>query len=162
MIHKLKIAAAVAVASTALFTGTVYAASANASINIATPLVISQVADLSFGDTFVPATGGTVVVSTAGVATQTGDVVLPTGTVTAAEFDVVGETSSAYTVTLPTTATMTNGVTGTITVDGFNHNATEVLNVSGAETFQVGATATLAAAQESGAYTGSFDVTVAY
>lgn len=162
MNHKLKMILVTAVASTSLFTSTAYSATAGASMNILTPIVISQVTDLSFGDTFVPATGGTVVVSTAGTATPTGDVTLPTGTVTAAEFDVVGEASSAYTVTLPASATMTNGATGSITIDTFNHNATEALSVGGTETFQVGATATLAAAQEAGAYTGSFDVTVAY
>lgn len=161
MVQKLKIAAMTAIASTALFSGTVHAATAGASINISTPIVISQAQDLAFGDTFVPATGGTVTVVSDGSVTQTGDVVAPTGSAPA-EFTVAGTASSAYVVTLPTSITMSNGATGTITVDTFEHNATQVLDVAGAETFQVGATATLAGAQEAGAYTGTFDVTVAY
>ncbi|MDP3436251.1 MAG: DUF4402 domain-containing protein, partial [Bacteroidales bacterium] len=82
-------------------------ATANASGTIVTPIAITKTVDLNFGNIAVSATGGTVILAPAGTRTITGGVTLPanTGTVTAAEFNVTGQSGYTYSITLPTTPT---------------------------------------------------------
>ena len=80
----------------------------------------------------------------------------------AASFNVTGEGSQAYAITLPSSATLNSGG-NTMTVDTFTHDAggSPALS-SGSDSFNVGATLNVGASQAPGAYTGTFAVTVGY
>ena len=84
------------------------------------------------------------------------------GTPAASSFDVTGEPGQVYSITLPSSATLTSGA-NTMTVDTFTHDsgATPSL-VAGSDTFNVGATLNVGAAQAAGSYSGTFAVTVNY
>ena len=81
-------------------------------------------------------------------------------------FNVTGQASTAYTITLPTTINMTNG-TNTIAVNTFVSfpaaGANGLLNAAGSQLLLVGATrAALAANQALGTYSGTYTVDVVY
>jgi hypothetical protein len=152
----------------ALFaTGTAFAATsatANATANIVTAIGITKSVDLQFGNV-VSSTGATfVILSTAGV--RTGDAILSTGGTgaSAASFAVSGDAGSTYAITLPTTATLTTTPGAeTMTVDTFNSNPTGTGTLTlGSQNLLVGATLHVGAGQVSGAYAGTFNVSVAY
>jgi hypothetical protein len=143
-------------------------ATATATATIVTPISITKDVDMNFGNVAVQSTtGGTVVLSPAGVRTKTGGVTLPTttGTVTAASFTVNGTGNYTYTITLPSTAlTITSGAnTMTVTTFTSTPSATGQLT-AGAQTLNVGATLNVAAAQPAGTYVSAtpFNVTVNY
>ena len=153
------------------FTSTTFAQAtdvATATATIVTPISIAKTADMSFGNIAVSATsGGTVVLATAGTRSSTSGVTLPAtaGTVSAAAFTVTGTGSFTYTITLPSSVTLThtNG-TDQMTASSFTSNpsGTGALT-SGTQSIAVGATLTVAAGQASGVYTsGNFNVTVNY
>lgn len=143
-------------------------ATATATATIVTPISISKTVDMNFGNVAVQATsGGTVVMTAAGVRTQTGGVTLPVtaGTVTAASFTVSGEGSYTYAITLPSSAlTITSG-SNTMTVSSFTSSPSSTGTLSsGSQTLNVGATLNVASAQAAGTYVSAtpFDVTVNY
>lgn len=143
-------------------------ASATATATIVTPISISKTADMNFGNVAVQtATGGTVVMTPAGVRTQTGGVTLPatTGTVAAASFTVTGQGAYTYAITLPSSAlTITSG-SNTMTVDTFTSTPSGTGALSaGTQTLNVGATLNVASAQAAGTYVSGtpFNVTVNY
>jgi hypothetical protein len=137
-----------------------------ATATVIVPITITNTQDLAFGR-FSANTGGTVVISTAGVRTSTSSVALSTvgSTQTASSFDITGDGSSTYTITLPTNGTVTidDGASHTMAVNDFvsNPSATGTLS-SGAQTVTVGATLTVGSGQTPGDYTGTFTVTVEY
>jgi len=132
--------------------------SANINALINNPIALTKNADLDFGSA-APSTGATtVVISPAGAVS--GDAIGKGGSPTAAGFTVTGLAGQSYAITLPASATLSDG-TNSMTVNGFNDNATNVLT-AGSETFGVGATLNIGANQTAGTYTGTFDVTVAY
>lgn len=143
---------------------------ATATATIIAPIAITKTVDMNFGTAAVQtATGGTVVLPPTGARTVTGGVTLPnvTGTVSAASFNVTGEGTSTYSITLPsgsTTLTHTNN-TNTMTCGTFTSApASTGTLTAGAQTITVGATLTLAAAQLAGVYLSGtpFTVTVNY
>lgn len=139
-------------------------ATANASADVVTAISITTAADLYFGKVVAGASLGTVVMSTGGVRSATGGVVLGNASgAAAASFSVTGENSATYSITLPSSITVTAGANN-MTVDTFTSNpsGTGTLSGAGAQTVAVGATLRVAANQASGSYTGTFDVTVAY
>ena len=139
-------------------------ATANASATVVTPITITKTVDLSFGNVAVKSNaGGTVILDLNDGTTKTGDVTLPatTGTIASASFDLSGESGYAYAITLPESATITETGSETMTLSDFNSSSTGTLT-GGTETVKVGATLTVAGGQVSGAYTGTFDVTVNY
>ena len=139
---------------------------ASATATIVTPIAITKVTDLAFGN-IVAGSGGTLAVSAADVVTPTG-VTVPasnTGTRNAAVFTVTGEGSYTYAITLPSTdqtITHTNAVDAMV-VNTFvsNPSGTGALT-AGTQQLKVGATLNVGAAQVGGTYSGSFSVTVAY
>jgi len=143
-------------------------ATAAASATIITPIAISKTADMNFGNIAVSASsGGTVILAPAGTRTTTGNVSLPatTGSPAAASFTVTGQGSYTYAITLPTTATLTDGASHTMTVGTFTSNPSSTGTLSsGTQTLTVGATLTVAAGQAVATYTTSspFTVTVGY
>lgn len=144
-----------------------------AAARIISPITLTQVTALNFGTMAVlTATGGTCVLSTQGVRSQTGGVNLSAQTPVAANaaYTVGGAASTTYAITLPATITVTDGATHNMTIgtllartasagaDGL----TGTLSAGGADSFSIGGTLTVAAAQTAAAYTGTFNVTVAY
>jgi len=143
-------------------------ATATATATIVTPISITKTVDMNFGNVAVQtATGGTVIMTPAGVRTPSGGVTLPAvfGTVTAASFTVNGQGTYTYAITLPATATtLTSGAnTMTATVFTSTPSATGALT-AGTQTLNVGATLNVAAAQGAGLYVSGtpFSVTVNY
>jgi len=150
-------------------------ASANASATILTPITILKSADLNFGSVVASrAESGTVVVpassSTNRTLTAVTEITGNKGTISAAAYTVSGESSAAYSVSLPANASIGDGSSNTMTVDVFTSSldsntgqlAATGQRAAGTQDFQVGGTLNVAAGQAAGAYTGSFDVTVAY
>lgn len=144
-------------------------ASATATATIVTPIAITKVVDMNFGNVAVQSTtGGTVVLSPAGARTPSGGVTLPTnnGTVAAASFTVTGVATYSYSITLPSTdLTITSG-SNTMIVNNFTSNPSgpNGLLTAGTQTLRVGATLNVNAAQPAGTYVSGtpFDVTVNY
>jgi hypothetical protein len=142
-----------------------------AEATIVTPISILKTQDMNFGNVAVQsASGGTVVLTPAGVRSVTGDVTLPTtatGTVTAANFTVGGNGVYTFSIDLPSSITLTRvSGTETMTVGTFTSNGdvatgdTTATLVGGTFTLNVGATLNVAAAQVAGVYTNTADLTV--
>lgn len=142
-------------------------ATGTATATVFTPITISAVDNLAFG-TFAPGSGGGTIVITAGTGAiaSTGDVVLDSGSTTSdATFNIGGNASDTYAITLPSTATITDSVSGeTMTVSTFTSDpaTSGSLDASGVGLLAVGATLTVAAGQTPGNYTGTFTVEVNY
>jgi len=161
-----------------------FAANTNAATDTGTadatviqPITITADQSLSFGKFVKGATGGTVVLTTAGARTATGDVVLSTAGAfeSAGIFTVTGETDSTFSITVPATVTLTEAGTSTtmeITtfsdLDGSTAMTTAAGNVTGGtltggtQTLYVGGELAVGATQVSADYTGTYDVTVEY
>ena len=121
--------------------------------------------DLSYGR-FAANTGGTIIMSTAGVRSKTGGVVLMSGgIVTSASYSLTetgsGKSLQFTTITLPTTATMTSGA-NSMTLSNFVSNPPNTVLGTGLRVVLVGATLNVAPNQAPGNYTGTYSVTVNY
>ena len=83
-----------------------------------------------------------------------------------AHYSVSADGPATYLITLPTSdVTIRNTANNTMTVNTFTCNKPSnigTLNNSGVDSFTVGATLNLYPNQESGVYSGTYDVTVAY
>jgi hypothetical protein len=142
-------------------------ATASASATIITPISIVKNVDMNFGNVAVSASlAGTVVLAPAGGRTTggAGGVTLPStiGTVAGADFTVSGQASYTYAITLPTTATLTDGGSHTMIINTFTSvpATTGALSTGGVQDLKVGATLNVAAAQAAGVYTNSTAVPV--
>lgn len=137
---------------------------ATAATNIVTPIALSNTASMNFGNVVASAAGGTVVLATNAGLTPTGVTLLSGVTATAAEFTVTGDAGFTYYVTLPgnTDVVLAKSGATSMALTDFTENSTGALT-GGTETFQVGATLHVGAAQTAGAYVSTgFDVTVTY
>ncbi len=142
---------------------------ATAAATIAAAIGIAKTADMNFGIMSPTASAGTVVLDTAGARTAPGGNVtlIGGGTIAAAAFDVTGGAAATYTITLPgADVTLTSGGdTMTIAFATFNDSlgGAGTLDGTGNESFTVGATLSVAAAQPAGNYlSAGFTVTVNY
>ena len=141
--------------------GTVQA-TADVTATLLAPISISSSGDLAFGTMLTTGTAGTVTVTPAGVRTCSPEVDCFGGFPAAASFDVTGASGATYSITLPSSATLTSGG-DTMTIDTFNHDAGGTPTLSGgSDTFNVGATLNVGATQAGGTYSGTFSVTVNY
>lgn len=143
-------------------------ASATSTATIITPITITKTSDMNFGNVAVQvATGGTVVMTPAGLRSATSGVTLPgtAGTVSAASFTVNGQSGYTYAITLPLSVTISDASSNSMQVDNFTStpSATGTLT-GGTETLNVGATLNVSASQAPGVYTSAtpFTVTVNY
>ena len=144
-------------------------ATATATVTINAANSMAKTVDMSFGTIGTTATAGTVVLGTDGSRTCTNVDCLAGSPGVAASFDVTGNNNATYSISLPSTATLTGpGSPGT---DMIANNFTSVptptgtLSGSGAETLLVGATLAVdtVSAQTAGTYTSTnFTVTVNY
>jgi hypothetical protein len=168
----IRLACASALGVSALFSGSSFAANTatfDVGATVIAPISITKANDLAFGR-FSSAASGTVVVTAAGARSATGGVALASGiTATAANFNVSGQTSATYAVTLPPETTITGGSgSDTMTVGSWTQAAasgtlgTLSAAATGIQTLQIGATLTVGAAQPAGAYTGTFTMQVDY
>lgn len=156
-------------ASSAVFvsSGEATEATASATAEVMNPIAISKAADLRFGK-FAALTGGSVVIAADGTRSATGAVVLSlTNAGGAASFNVTGDNSATYAITLPSSAvTITHAINilATMSVGTFTSNpsGTGTLSASGAQTVGVGGTLSVASGQTSGSYSGTFTVGVEY
>jgi spore coat protein U-like protein len=152
--------------ATTLCAGEVSAATAtsNVSASIVTAISITKTADMDFADVVASGSAGTVVLSTAGARSITGGATLGNSTgAAAAAFTVSGDPASTYSISLPSSATITS-TPNTMTVNTFTSSpsGTGTLSGGGTQALTVGATLQVGASQAQGTYTGTFDVTVAY
>ena len=126
---------------------------------LVTPISISKTTDMHFGTVAASATAGTVVLDYADGRTATGGASLPAGSTlqTTAVFDVVGETTSGFAITIPSSPiTLTGSVSGTMTVSSFVCDAGASTSlVAGAKTIKVKATLNVGANQVAGTYTNN-------
>jgi len=153
------------------FTANVNAQSATAlaSATIVTPITLTWVSDMNFGNVGVNAVGGTVDMTPAGGRTANGGCFLPavTGTVTAGAFTVGGSAAATYSITLPAGAlTISNGAIN-MTVDTWTSTPTPTGTIGGGGTqsLTIGGTLHVAGSQAPGLYTSAapgFTVTVNY
>jgi hypothetical protein len=145
-------------------------ANAPTSATIVTPIAITKTVDMNFGNVAVSTTSGTVLLTPASTRTPGGGVTLPStiGTVTAASFTVTGQAAYSYSITLPNTDFTLTRSTGTETmiVNAFTSDPTPtgMLNGSGSQTLNVGATLNVTGSQVAGLYRNltGFPVTVNY
>ena len=143
-------------------------ATATATATIVTPITITKTADMNFGNVAVQTgTGGTVVMSPAGVRSATSGVTLPgtAGTVSAASFTVNGQTGYTYAITLPASVTITGAASNVMQVTNFTSTPSLTGNLTaGTETLNVGATLNVDPGQTPGLYVSAtpFTVTVNY
>ena len=142
----------------------------DANAQILGAIALTAVNPLEFGG-LVASTGGTVVMSTAGVrSVGSGAVTLISSTVTptAASYTVTGTGLTSYAITIPTASFDVTNTTGagaetmTVTAMDCSKGAVSAFAANGTDAFTVGGTLTVGSAQVPGVYTGTFDVTVAY
>ena len=160
---KIGLVAAVATGFAAPASAQSNSATANSSVSIIVPISITNSTALLFGTVAKPLTGsGTVAVNAVtGARTVGGGVAAMTSTTGRATFAVSGDTTRAFTATVPASFTLGNGtpadnITVTLTSD------VPAALAAGAATIGVGGSFSLASTQTVGAYTGTFDVSVAY
>lgn len=121
---------------------------------------------LAFGG-FVAGSGGSVVVAPSGARSATGGVVLVASRAgAAAQFSVSGDPNFTYAISLPVngTVTLSDGAGHSMNVNNFTSSPSVTGQLSGAGTQQlsVGATLAVGSNQPTGAYSGSFVVSVNY
>lgn len=145
-------------------------ATANSSLTVIRPLTVTKNTDLVFGRIVEPRSGGTGTVSIANtsnsVVAGSGAVALSGITTSRAVFTVDGEGGQVVTVNMPSAFNLTKGsdsITVTLSPDfGSTVTLSNALAAAGSKTLNVGGSFSLPDTQASGAYAGTFDVTVAY
>jgi hypothetical protein len=150
-------------------------ANGNATATVIRPITLNSTVDLAFGSVVPSVAGGTLALSAASPAVPTATGITQPGSqagiVTAAVFNVGGEATFTYSITLPSSAaTITDSASHNMTVDGFSSSAVSgtlgTLNGTagnaGTQSFYVGGTLHVGSNQAPGNYTGTFSVTVAY
>jgi len=139
-------------------------ASANASASIVSAISIVRNVDLDFGQVVAGGSPGTVVMTPVGSRSATGGATLGSfSSAAAASFTVSGDPDAAYSITLPISATLTSGG-DTMILNNLTSNPSGagVIGGGGSQVLNVGGTLQVGASQPSGAYSGSFNVMVAY
>jgi hypothetical protein len=154
-------------------TDSALAATTNASATgvVITPIAITKATDLSFGNIAAGVAVGTVTVSPNGARAFAGGAVAAGGTSTAAKFDVTGQGTATYSITVTGSATLSDGATHTMafnTVSDVTASAITSGNVTagaltaGAQSIFVGGVLSVGANQVAGTYTGTVTATVDY
>jgi hypothetical protein len=165
--NKFLIAAGAAALSAGIYTSALSAATvtANASANVVQALVITENnGGIDFGDVSETGNGGTITYDTlTGTRNVTGDAVAqPSDIGQLGLYTISGEELKTYVISYPTTAVTLNGPgTATMTVDNWNDTADGTAAAAG-EQFSLGARLNISPGQASGAYSGSYTITVNY
>lgn len=144
--------------------------SGSASASVVEPGRLTKINDLRFGQFVQPATSGTLTIAPGGAVTPTGGMTTSTGLTQVgtgrgpALFRVSGAAFRFFHVKLPKSITISNGA-ATMTVDTFTSNAlvaNTYLDTTGNFDLYVGGQLQVNAAQQQGAYSGTFAITVTY
>ena len=135
------------------------AITAGASAQIAIPVSIVETTPLDHGTVTASGSLGTVVVSVAGARSVTGGVAELGGSPTQGVFTITGEANSAFTTTMDPTSSLTGP--GTAMVATLSNDAPANLT-AGSATINVASDLAVGANQTSGAYSGTFSITVNY
>lgn len=164
--NKLLTTAAILFAATS---GSAFAASGNtstatgsATATVVSPIVLTHTtgAALGFGK-FTTGTGGTVVVTSANVASVTGDVGFVPGSTTSADaFSLIGDASRSFSIS--TTGGSVSQGASSMTFTTTPSAATGTTSATGTANFTVGGTLTVVSTATAGAYTGTYNATVTY
>lgn len=121
--------------------------------------------NLGFGRIVATATAGTVTVSPLGGLTSSGGVVMGNAFgASAASYSVSGQPNAGYSITLPSSCTLSGGGSS-MTADGFLSNPASgqsLIGPGGTGSFSLGATLHVGASQRSAPYSGAYALTVAY
>lgn len=135
------------------------------SLTLHAVITITTTTNLVFGKV-AAGSGGSVIVSPAGVRSTTGGVtVLSSVSGSAAAFNLQGTASTAYIITLPTNTavTMTSGANSmTVTSFTVSPGLTGSFSAAGTQSITVGATMNVGANEPQGDFSGSFSITVDY
>jgi hypothetical protein len=137
--------------------------SAQAKAKIITPITLVNTGSqsLDFGTITTGSGSSVIVVDAVASPTKTvlsGDAhIIVSSTQTAAKFTVGGQSGTAYTIALPTTATITGGVGVDLTVSNFTCSNGTSGTIGTNDLFYVGGSLTVPTD-----YTGTFNVIVAY
>jgi spore coat protein U-like protein len=172
--HSLKLALATACAlGAAGLSGSANAATTNATATatVVTPIAITKVTDLAFGNLYASSSSGTIKVDTDNSRSVTGGVTAGTGSGTAARFNITGQASATYAITYssgvtltgPGTAMALTQISDTSAAGGAaSLAATGTLSGGGTQSLYIGGTLAVGADQVAGAYTGTISATVDY
>ena len=172
---KLALMAAMAVAGVGVVNVSQAAqATAQATGTVVAPIAIAVATNLAFGS-FAPGAGGSVTVSTSGVRTASGPVLLTATPSSAARFNITGQAGATYSIVHTGTVVLTNttGAGGeTMALTKFSDltgaNATSGTATSGSlsglgtQSLFVGGTLAVGPTQVAGLYTGTVVATVEY
>lgn len=142
--------------------GNTSTAAGSASATVVAPIVLTHTSGsaLNFGK-FTVGTGGTVVVTSGGAGSVTGDVgFVPGSGNTADAFSLTGDNSRNFGITT-TGGTITNG-SKTMTFTTVASSATGTTSATGTYSFTVGGTLTVVGTETAGSYTGTYNATVTY
>lgn len=133
----------------------------NASAQIQQAISITEDTAMDFGTVAVDGSGGTVTISAAGAVSGPAGYTF-SGSPAAGTFTASGDASTAVTISF-TNGSLT-GPGDAMTLNNFTHDAggTPSTDGTGDLTFNVGADLVVNAAQASGAYSGTYTVTVNY
>lgn len=144
-------------------TGNTSTASGAAAANVITPIVLTHgSATLNFGS-FTTGTGGTVVVTATGSGSTTGDVGFVPGSSEAADaFTVKGDNNRSYSISTTSGTVSNSGGTASMAFSTVASASSGTLSGTGTGAFTVGGTLTVVGNETAGAYTGTYDATVAY
>ncbi|HEX5236913.1 MAG TPA: DUF4402 domain-containing protein [Sphingomicrobium sp.] len=152
--------AALAVSTPALAANT---AQATATVDIVSPLTLTNTSPLNFGTIIGPFNGEVVEMSSGGSRTCPGTLTCTSAAVSAADFTVAGTVSQALKVTVDPSVTLNGSISGTLNVDLTTDLPGAVsTDTSGNATFGVGGSLAIPLGTADGVYSGKFNVTVQY
>jgi len=147
--------------STPAFAAPSNQASANATVNIVSPLTLTKNTDLNFGTIVGPFAGQIVHVDTTGARNCAG--LTCSGTVSAASFSLTGTANQAVVLTIPSSVTLNGSVSGTLNVDlSGDLPANPTLSGTGTAAFSIGGKLTIPNGTVDGVYSNTFNVTANY
>ena len=151
--------------SSSAYAQTVVSGAATATATIITPIAITKVVDMNFGEISINGENGTVELTTAGVRTATGGASLPASSsivATSAMFTVTGKADYGYSISMPGTITLkhTDNSTVMVVTDINNSVGTSGTLAAGTQDIFVGGTLNLVGAQLAGVYTNTADLKV--
>jgi hypothetical protein len=140
-------------------------ASANATVNIVSPLSLTNDTELNFGTVVGPFAGEAIHVAASGTRDPCPATVTCSGdaSVSAASFTLTGTPNQAVVLTIPNTVTLNGSVSGTLSVSLAGDKPTNpTLDSSGNATFAIGGVLTIPSGTVDGVYSNTFNVTADY
>lgn len=162
MLNKSKIALIGAIAAAGMISSAANAAtvSATARVDILAPVTLVQTAGLDFGVVASGVAAGTVTLPNSSNVRTCSVGLACVGTAQRGTFNVTG--AATYTVAIAVAASTTLTGAGAPMALTLNPSATSVVATGAAQTFFVGGTLTVGAAQTAGTYTGTYNVSADY